>query len=112
MDNTFENFWLNGGAKRGINERKKQEELGGVLRDMIQGYTIDSCDTFDEGYETAIWYENNKMVIVERYDTREEMKNGHKRWCEFCKTNPNEVFSVQLDKVVNLKQEREYGLSR
>ena len=50
MDNTFENFWLNGGVDRGISERKKQEELGGVLRNKIQGYTIDSCDTFDEGY--------------------------------------------------------------
>lgn len=107
MDNTFENFWLNGGAERGISERKKQEELGSVLRDTIQGYTIDSCYTFDEGYETAIWYEDNEMVIVERYDTREEMEDGHKRWCKFCKSKPTKVFSVQLDKVVDLKQEEE-----
>lgn len=60
MDNTFENFWLKGGVTRGISERKKQEELGRVLRDKIQDYTVDSCDTFDEGYETAIWYEGKK----------------------------------------------------
>lgn len=26
MDNTFENFWLKGGVKRGISERKKNKK--------------------------------------------------------------------------------------
>jgi len=43
------------------------------------------------------------MVIVERYVTREKMEYGHKRWCEFCRSNPTEVYSVQLDRVIDLK---------
>ncbi len=99
MDNIFQNFWLDGGIPRGKAYREEQENLGEVLRDEINDYTIDSCDSFDEGYETAIWKGNNDMIIVERYSTKEEMHKGHKKWCEFCKTNPVKAYSVQLDQV-------------
>ncbi len=107
MDNIFLNFWLNGGPIRGINERQYQESTGAVLRTQIENYTIDSCYTFDEGYETAIWYEDNDMVIVERYRTEEDMKIGHEKWCEFCKDNPKKVFSVQTGMIENLIEEEE-----
>ena len=100
MDNTLQNFWLNGGIPRGKAFRKEQKELGEVLRDEVNDYTIDSCNTFDEGYETAIWKGNNEMIIVERYPSKVEMHEGHKKWCDFCKTNPTEVYSVQLDEII------------
>ena len=99
MDNTIENFWLNGGAIRGKATRKKLEANNEVLHHTINDYTIDSCWTFDEGYETAIWYKDHEMIIVERYGNEEEMKKGHKKWCEFVKNNPKEVYSVQLDEI-------------
>lgn len=97
MDDILLDFWLNGGIERGISERQELEQNGDVLRNNILNYTIDSCYTFDEGYETAIWKDSNPMIIVERYSTKEEMKKGHDKWCEFCKTKPTEVYSVQLD---------------
>ena len=99
MDNVIENFWFNGGAIRGKATRKNLEDNNKVLRHAINDYTIDSCWTFDEGYETAIWYKDHKMIIVERYNDEEEMKKGHKKWCEFVKNNPKEVYSVQLDEI-------------
>lgn len=100
MDNIFENFYMNGGILRGRIEREEQVKNGEVLNSKVGDYTIDSCYTFDEGYETAIWKGNNRMIIVERYDTKEEMADGHNRWCEFCKENPKEVFSVQMGEVL------------
>lgn len=58
---------------------------------------IDSCFTFDEGFETAIRKMGSEnWVIVERYKNKEEMAKGHAKWCEFCKTEPEEIYSVQL----------------
>lgn len=68
-----------------------------VENTKVNNYTIDTAFTSDYGYETAIWKDDNEMIIVERYDTKEQSVDGHKKWCEFCKTNPKSVFSVQLD---------------
>lgn len=51
----------------------------------INGAVIDTCFVNDstKDYETAIkhsFYNNNKWVIVELYDTKEEAKKGHKKW--------------------------------
>lgn len=66
-------------------------------RSEINGYTVDTCCTNDFGWETAVWYGDNSMVIVERYPDKEEATKGHEKWCEFCKTEPTSVWSVQLD---------------
>ena len=97
MDDIINNFLLNDGIKRGIAERKKQENNGDVLHTYVNNYTVDSCFTFDEGYETAIWKDNNPMIIVERYSNSKEMAKGHVKWVKFCKTNPKEAYSVQQD---------------
>lgn len=70
-----------------------------IIRDEVGDYTIDTCDTIDAGYETAIWKDNNPMIIVERYDTWENSKKGHKKWCKFCKNNPTSAYSVQTDEI-------------
>lgn len=89
------NYFAQGGYGRSILERQNQEENGEVLKSKVGDYTVDSCYTFDCGYETAIWYKSNSMVIVEYYNSKEDMAKGHKKWCEFCKDNPKEVYSVQ-----------------
>lgn len=78
----------------GGNYRKKLEERGEILNTKIGRYEIDSCNTLDCGYETAISADEN-LVIVERYSNKEEMKIGHEKWCEFCKKNPTKVYSIQ-----------------
>lgn len=98
----MEYFYENGGNERAKQEREELEKNNEVLRNKVGEYTIDSCWTFDCGYETAIWRKNNPVIIVERYETEEDMKKGHKKWKEFCKGKPIKVYSVQLDEMCEL----------
>ncbi len=102
MDNILKNFWLNGGALRGMAEREQQEKNKDVLNTKINEYTVDSCYTFDEGYETAIKYKEKDWVITQRYSNKEEIQKGHQNWCDFCKDNPTQVYSVQMCEMESL----------
>ena len=80
------------------NDYSKADKVG---NDVIGDYTIDTCDTVDQGYETAIWKNDGDIIIVERYPNKMRAEVGHSKWCEFAKTNPKFVYSVQLDEFVN-----------
>lgn len=80
------------------NDYSKADKAG---HDVIGDYTIDTCDTADQGYETAMWKDNGDIIIVERYPNKMRAEIGHSKWCEFAKTNPKFVYSVQLDEYVN-----------
>ena len=80
------------------NDYSKADKVG---HDVIGDYTIDTCDTVDQGYETAMWKEDGDIIIVERYPNKMRAEIGHSKWCEFAKTNPKFVYSVQLDEFVN-----------
>ena len=80
------------------NDYSKADKVG---HDVIGDYTIDTCDTVDQGYETAIWKDDGDIIIVERYPNKMRAEVGHSKWCEFAKTNPKFVYSVQLDEFVN-----------
>lgn len=80
------------------NDYSKADKVG---RDVIGDYTIDTCDTVDQGYETAIWKDDGDIIIVERYPNKMRAGVGHSKWCEFAKTNPKFVYSVQLNEFVN-----------
>lgn len=80
------------------NDYSKADKVG---NDVIGDYTIDTCDTIDQGYETAMWKDNGDIIIVERYPNKMRAEIGHSKWCEFAKTNPKFVYSVQLDEFVN-----------
>ena len=80
------------------NDYSKADKVG---RDGIGDYTIDTCDTVDQGYETAMWKDDGDIIIVERYPNKMRAEIGHSKWCEFAKTNPKFVYSVQLDEFVN-----------
>ena len=80
------------------NDYSKADKVG---NDIIGDYTIDTCDTVDQGYETAMWKGDGDIIIVERYPNKMREEIGHSKWCEFAKTNPKFVYSVQLDEFVN-----------
>lgn len=80
------------------NDYSKADKVG---NDIIGDYTIDTCDTIDQGYETAMWKDDGDIIIVERYPNKMRAEIGHSKWCEFAKTNPKFVYSVQLDEFVN-----------
>ena len=80
------------------NDYSKADKVG---NDIIVDYTIDTCDTVDQGYETAMWKDDGDIIIVERYPNKMRAEIGHSKWCEFAKTNPKFVYSVQLDEYVN-----------
>ena len=80
------------------NDYSKADKVG---NDIIGDYTIDTCDTVDQGYETAMWKNDGDIIIVERYPNKMRAEIGHSKWCEFAKTNPKFVYSAQLDEYVN-----------
>lgn len=80
------------------NDYDKADKAG---HDIVGDYTIDTCDTMDQGYETAMWKGDGDIIIVERYPNKERAEAGHTKWCEFAKTNPEHVYSVQVDEHVN-----------
>ena len=80
------------------NDYSKADKVG---NDVIGDYTIDTSDTVDQGYETAMWKDDGDIIIVERYPNKMRAEVGHSKWCEFAKTNPKFVYSVQLDEFVN-----------
>lgn len=70
-----------------------------VAHDVIEDYEIDTCYTVDQGYETAIWKTDNAwdMIIVQRYESKEDAIEGHALWIEYCKLNPLSAYSVQTE---------------
>lgn len=80
------------GAMLGENNRGEV-----VNRDTINDYTIDTCYTIDQGWETAVWKGSNPMIIVDRYASKEDAQKGHENWCEACKLNPSSAWSVQME---------------
>lgn len=80
------------------NDYSKADKAG---HDTVGDYTIDTCDTMDQGYETAMWKGDGDIIIVERYPDKARAEAGHMKWCEFAKTNPEHVYSVQMDQHVN-----------
>ena len=77
-----------------MGEDNRSEVIG---RDVIGDYTIDTCYTIDQGWETAVWKGSNPMIIVDRYASKEDAQKGHKNWCEACKLNPSSAWSVQME---------------
>lgn len=52
-------------------------------------FTIDTCFTNDcSCYETAIKQLNDKWIVVERYSSPEEAKEGHAEWVKYASTSP------------------------
>ncbi len=67
--------------------------LNGKLEDKVgndefDGKIVDTCYTYDNGYETAIShpeFDNGDWIIVEYYDDKESATKGHNKWVELIK---------------------------
>lgn len=81
----------------GIFNTSGNEERCG--NDIVGNYTVDTCFTVDQGYETAIWKGNGEIIVVQRHANKEEAIKGHALWIEYCKLNPVCVYSPQTDRV-------------
>ena len=77
-----------------MGEDNRSEVIG---RDVIGDYTIDTCYTIDQGWETAVWKGSNTMIIVDRYASKKDAQEGHENWCETCRLNPSSAWSVQME---------------
>ena len=77
-----------------LGENNRSEVIG---HDTINDYTIDTCYTIDQGWETAVWKSSNPMIIVGRYTSKEDAQEGHENWRETCKLNPSSAWSVQME---------------
>lgn len=54
-------------------------------RTDVNGVTVSTAYTSDEGYETAI-LDANGVHPVERYDSKSEAEAGHREWCKKAET--------------------------
>lgn len=73
---------------------KIRENAGVELTDRLEVgrhyIFIDTCTSFpEEGFETGIERNRDgKVIIVEYYQDPENARQGHKKWVEALKTNP------------------------
>lgn len=51
----------------------------------VNGLTVSTVYTTDEGYETAI-IDLKEIYPVERYENKDDAETGHWKWCEKAKT--------------------------
>ena len=65
--------------------------VGRVERDDNNGLGVSSCWTSDSGFETALLPKGHKIVIVERYDNREDCAVGHEKWVAFAADEDNKT---------------------
>ena len=73
-----------GGPGRRIGRLEPEDNNG------IGVSTVDSCDM---GCETAI-LDNKGTYIVERYDSEEEAKKGHRRWVRRAKKGLKKITDI------------------
>ena len=65
-----------------------------VSRDVSNsGITVSTCDTTDEGFETAL-IDANTTSPVERYKSRKAAEAGHKKWLKFAHTADGKKITV------------------
>ena len=73
-----------------------------IAKTRVGDYTVSTIDTPDQGWETAIWKQDGEIVLVARYETREEAQIGHNDWICACKLNPTVAWSIQFDQYITL----------
>lgn len=61
------------------------------IRDEVNGLSIDTCNTYDMGWETGIKVKGT-WIIVEHYSDGEKAIKGHEKWVKECRENPNQEF--------------------
>ncbi len=72
------------------------------MNSQVGEYTVDTCYTYDDGWETAVWRDEGRIIVVDYYRNEFAAKLGHKKWVDFMETCPQKVFSVQLEMMCDL----------
>lgn len=68
-------------------------------------YEIDTVYANDtELYETGIKFKNNKWIIVEEYETKEQALKGHKKWTKAMNKKPKFAYSVHFNKRIKFEE--------
>ena len=90
-----------------FNSTGNEEKIG---HNIVGNYEVDTMYTVDQGYETAVWKTGNSwdMIIVQRYETKDEAIEGHSLWIEYCELNPRCAYSVQTEHAEIFKDRRTY----
>ena len=96
---TFEDYINNPLADLGTHNIRE------VGRDNVCGFTIDTCWTNDEGFETAIEDSKGDWHVVERYKTQEESAEGHEKWIEKIRNGERKVKCLSWSDTSNLDGE-------
>ena len=64
-----------------------------IGRDDINGITISTAFTSDEGFETAL-VDSKGVHPIERYSSKEEAIVGHKKWKEKMQKPPKKIIEL------------------
>ncbi len=93
----FISFLASGAAPSDIRGKVVgRDEFESCGRDIL----VDTCFTMDTGmYETAIRVNNDPIIIVEEYNTKEEAEKGHEKWVETCSKKSFTLDSVQIPEI-------------
>ena len=94
----LKDFLLNPTTMMGNYEERK------TGRDDIDGFTIPTCWTTDEGFETAI-IDKHKVHIVERYPNEIEAGKGHEKWIKFIREGNRKVKTLGWSDTPSLDEE-------
>ncbi len=64
-----------------------------VFNEVVEGYTVDTCNTVDTGWETGIKAPKGAKslgyggwIIVESYPSRDDAEKGHDKWVAYIKS--------------------------
>jgi len=75
-----------------------------VMKDKSIIDTSAVVDTMGN-YETGVcspFYNDNNWIIVEEYDTLDEAKKGHKKWCDAMAKKPKQLVDVSRSTAAQL----------
>ncbi len=73
-----------------------------IGRDDVNGLTVLTCRTNDQGYKTAL-IDSLKPHVVERYKDRDDAIIGHQQWCVRAETI-EQVISLGYDDTIPDKE--------
>ena len=110
MSDLFNLFEAIAGGMNGNYDSRK------VGKDAVNGLVVSTCYTTDMGYETAI-LDCNNTYPVERYDSKEDAEEGHKKWIKFCKSKKTKITKLGYGSFIDdeeaiLERNEEWAESR
>ena len=86
-----------------------------VNRTEFDEKIIDTCFTYDNGFETAVshpQFYDGKWIIVEYYDDKESAAKGHNKWVEFIKEDKFDKIKCIDKYLVDLSDNKEIFYQR